>query len=44
MRARSESQQNSILGEQLRAQVEEMKLQMSQNDAQLNGLQSDKVG
>jgi len=43
MRVRSELQQNSMVGEQLKAQVEDMKLQMSQNDSELIELQSEKV-
>ena len=43
MRARNELQQKSALAEQLKAQVEEIKLQMSQNGTQLIDLQTEKV-
>lgn len=43
MRQKSEFEQTSVIGEELKAQVEMMKLKMSENDANAIQFQSEKV-
>ena len=43
MRSESEIGQKSAMGEQLKAQVEDLKLQLSQNDSKLAEYQTERV-